>query len=199
MATLGAFNPAEAAPVAGPAPTDILRANSFADLLEPIPAAVALLQAVDENAPAASRDENVQLANHAAAGRFSPLGPQAHLPLLTGAGGRSRRRFSQTWRRLLLSALCGTLRGYRNHALNRVVICENACVRSSYVCELIHYVREPQLHVALRPRAPPSRDDAQLDDDDERRRDDERRLSDDAPAPDASAISPSEFLPFFDD
>jgi hypothetical protein len=69
-------------------------------------------------------------------------------------------------------------------------------VRSSYVCELIHYVREPQLHVALRPRAPPSRDDAQLDDDDERRRDDERRLSDDAPAPDASAISPSEFLPF---
>ena len=62
MATLGAFNPAEAAPVAGPAPTDILRANSFADLLEPIPDAVALLQAVDENAPAASRDENVQLA-----------------------------------------------------------------------------------------------------------------------------------------
>ena len=53
MATLGAFNPAEAAPVAGPAPTDILRANSFADLLEPIPDAVALLQAVDENAPAA--------------------------------------------------------------------------------------------------------------------------------------------------
>jgi hypothetical protein len=69
-------------------------------------------------------------------------------------------------------------------------------VRSSYVCELVHYVREPQLHVALRPRAPPSRDDAQLDDDDERRRDDERRLSDDAPAPDALVISPSEFLPF---
>jgi hypothetical protein len=64
MATLGAFNPAEAAPVTGPAPTDILRANSFADLLEPIPDAVALLQAVDENAPAASRDENVQLAQY---------------------------------------------------------------------------------------------------------------------------------------
>ena len=72
-------------------------------------------------------------------------------------------------------------------------------MRSSYVCELIHYVREPQLHVALRPRAPPSRDDAQLDDDDERRRDDERRLSDDALAPDALVISPSEFLLFFGD
>jgi hypothetical protein len=60
MATLGSFNPAEAAP----APTDILRVNSFADLLEPIPNAVALLQAVDENAPAASRDENLQLAQY---------------------------------------------------------------------------------------------------------------------------------------
>ena len=69
-------------------------------------------------------------------------------------------------------------------------------MQSSYVCELAHYVREPQLHDALRPRAPPSRDDAQLDDDDERRRDDVRRLSDDALAPDASVISPSEVLPF---
>jgi hypothetical protein len=66
--------------------------------------------------------------------------------------------------------------GARNHDPSRVVICANACVQSSYVCELVHYVREPQLHDALRPRAPPSRDDAQLDDDDdERRRDDERR------------------------
>jgi hypothetical protein len=64
MATLGAFNPAAATPVTGPAPTDILRANSFSDLLEPIPNAVALLQAVDENAPAVSRDENVQLAQY---------------------------------------------------------------------------------------------------------------------------------------
>ena len=65
-------------------------------------------------------------------------------------------------------------------------------MQSSYVCELVHCVREPQLHDALRPHAPPSRDDAQLDDDDERRRDDERRLSDDAPAPDASVIAPSQ-------
>jgi hypothetical protein len=62
MATLGAFNAAEAAPIPSPAPTDVLRANSFADLLEPIPNAAALLQAVDESRPVSSADENVQLA-----------------------------------------------------------------------------------------------------------------------------------------
>jgi hypothetical protein len=62
MATLGAFNGAEAAPAPPPAPTDVLRANSFADLLEPIPNAAALLKAVDESRPAPSADENVQLA-----------------------------------------------------------------------------------------------------------------------------------------
>jgi hypothetical protein len=62
MATLGALNGAEAAPAPSPAPTDILRANSFADLLEPIPNAAALLRAVDESRPAQTADENVQLA-----------------------------------------------------------------------------------------------------------------------------------------
>jgi hypothetical protein len=62
MATLGAFNGAEAAPTPSPAPTDVLRANSFADLLEPIPNAAALLRAVDEQRPNSSADENVQLA-----------------------------------------------------------------------------------------------------------------------------------------
>src|ERR1700694_3209799 len=62
MATLGAFSAAEAAPAPVPAPTDVLRANSFADLLEPIPNAAALLRAVDESAPVPSADENVQLA-----------------------------------------------------------------------------------------------------------------------------------------
>ena len=64
MATLGAFNAAEAAPVPSPGPTDILRANSFADLLTPIPNAVALLQAVDESGPISSADENIQLAQY---------------------------------------------------------------------------------------------------------------------------------------
>jgi hypothetical protein len=60
VAALGAFNAAEAAP--SPAPSDVLRANSFADLLEPIPNAAALLQAVDESAPRPSANENIQLA-----------------------------------------------------------------------------------------------------------------------------------------
>ncbi len=59
VATLGTFNAAEAAPA--PAPTDVLRVNSYADLLEPIPNAVALLQVVDKFAPAPAT-ENVQVA-----------------------------------------------------------------------------------------------------------------------------------------
>jgi len=60
VATLGAFNAAQAAPT--PNPTDVLRANSYADLLEPIPNAASLLKAVDESKPVPSADENVQLA-----------------------------------------------------------------------------------------------------------------------------------------
>jgi hypothetical protein len=60
VATLGAFNAAEAAPAPSPVPTDVLRANSFAELLEPIPNAASLLQAIDESAPAQSTDENIQ-------------------------------------------------------------------------------------------------------------------------------------------
>jgi hypothetical protein len=81
----------------------------------------------------------------------------------------------------------------------RVVIYEYVCGQSSYVCELVHYAREPQLHVALPPRARQQRDGAQLDGDDARRHGGERRLSDDAPAPDASVLVPSEVLPLFGD
>lgn len=59
VATLSSFSVADASPA--PAPGDVLRVNSYADLLEPIPNAVALLQAVDEAAPAQTT-ENVQLA-----------------------------------------------------------------------------------------------------------------------------------------
>ena len=62
VATLGAFNAAEAAPTPAPAPSDVLRANSFAELLQPIPNAASLLQAIDESAPVPSADGNVQLA-----------------------------------------------------------------------------------------------------------------------------------------
>jgi len=57
VATLGAMNRAQAAP--NPAPTDVMRANSFADLLTPIPNASALLQAIDESAPAKPADPNI--------------------------------------------------------------------------------------------------------------------------------------------
>jgi|SRR3979411_1005078 hypothetical protein len=60
VATLGTFGASEAAPA--PAPTDVLRANSFADLLQPIPNASALLQAIDESAPVPSAEGNVQVA-----------------------------------------------------------------------------------------------------------------------------------------
>jgi hypothetical protein len=62
VATLGTFSAAQAAPTPTPAPSDVLRANSFADLLEPIPNAAALLKAVDESAPAQPADSNIQLA-----------------------------------------------------------------------------------------------------------------------------------------
>jgi hypothetical protein len=59
---LGTLGSAQAAPA--PATTDVLKVSSFADLLEPIPNAVALLQAVDESAPQASAEGNVQVAQY---------------------------------------------------------------------------------------------------------------------------------------
>jgi hypothetical protein len=78
VATLGAFGAAQAAP----APGDVLKANSFAELLQPIPNAVALLKAVDESQPKSSAEDNVQVAqyhhhhhhhhHHAAYPRYAP-------------------------------------------------------------------------------------------------------------------------------
>ena len=60
VAALGALGTAQAAPT--PAPGDALKANSFAELLEPIPNAAALLRAVDASRPTPPADGNVQLA-----------------------------------------------------------------------------------------------------------------------------------------
>jgi hypothetical protein len=63
VAALGTMGSSQAAPA--PTPTDALRANSYAELLEPIANASVLLQALDEQRPAASTDGNIQLAqNH---------------------------------------------------------------------------------------------------------------------------------------
>ena len=59
VAAVGALGTAPAS--AAPAPTDVLKANSYADLLEPIPDAAKVLQALDEQGPQAS-EPKVQLA-----------------------------------------------------------------------------------------------------------------------------------------
>ena len=61
-ASLGALNGAHATPAPIPAPSDVLRANSFADLLEPIQNATALLQAIDESRPEPQGRDGVQVA-----------------------------------------------------------------------------------------------------------------------------------------
>jgi hypothetical protein len=60
MAALGTLNAAQAAP--SPDPTEVLRADSYADLLAPIPNAAALLRAVDEAKPAP--EANVEVAQY---------------------------------------------------------------------------------------------------------------------------------------
>ncbi|MGZ5874668.1 MAG: hypothetical protein ACXWKP_21420 [Bradyrhizobium sp.] len=64
MAALGAVTATEAAPTPTPVPSDALRANSFADLLKPIPNAAAVLKVVDQSRPNPSADENVKLAQY---------------------------------------------------------------------------------------------------------------------------------------
>lgn len=59
VAAVSTLGSAQAAPT--PNPTNTLQANSFAELLEPIPNAAALLQAVDEQ-PAPSAEGHIQLA-----------------------------------------------------------------------------------------------------------------------------------------
>jgi hypothetical protein len=63
MATLGAVNAAQAAPMPTQAPTEALKAKSFAELLEPIPNATELLQTLDETQPD-RRSDNVQRARY---------------------------------------------------------------------------------------------------------------------------------------
>ena len=74
----------------------------------------------------------------------------------------------------------------------RVVIYENECRPSWYVCEQVRYVLEPQLRAAWLLPARRARGDARPDDDDAPRRGGERPLDDDAHAQDASVTGPSE-------
>jgi hypothetical protein len=63
VAALSTMGAAQASPAPAPSPSDALKANSYADLLEPIPDAAKVLQVLDEQAPTTSADRgNVQLA-----------------------------------------------------------------------------------------------------------------------------------------
>src|SRR5215472_5987724 len=58
VAAVGAIGTAQAAPA--PEPSDVLKVNCYAELLEPIPNAAKVLQAIDEQAPARTADARVQ-------------------------------------------------------------------------------------------------------------------------------------------
>jgi hypothetical protein len=62
VAALGTLNAAQASPAPAPDPSDALKANSYADLLEPIPNAAKILRALDEQAPAKSSEGDVKVA-----------------------------------------------------------------------------------------------------------------------------------------
>jgi hypothetical protein len=64
IAAFGTLSAAQAAPAPGPTPTDILQAGSYAELLEPIPNAAALLRVVDEQGPVSSASANIHLAQY---------------------------------------------------------------------------------------------------------------------------------------
>lgn len=61
VAALGALGAVQA--TTAPDPNDALKANSFAELLEPVPNAPALLKAMDEQ-PSSRSEGNVQLAQY---------------------------------------------------------------------------------------------------------------------------------------
>jgi len=63
---LGAVAALSTLTAAQAAPTDVLRANSYAELLNPIPDATAQLKALDERTPsqAAGQEKTLQLAYH---------------------------------------------------------------------------------------------------------------------------------------
>src|SRR5579864_3100194 len=64
VAALGAVNASQAAPTQALNPSDVLKVNSFAELLEPIPNAAELLKIVDDSTPRHSSEANVQMVQY---------------------------------------------------------------------------------------------------------------------------------------
>ena len=61
VAALGALGSAQAAPASDPSPPDTLKVNSYADLLEPIPNALKVLQEIEAQAPVKPWEDNVKV------------------------------------------------------------------------------------------------------------------------------------------
>jgi NAD(P)-dependent dehydrogenase (short-subunit alcohol dehydrogenase family) len=64
VAALSTANAAQASPAPTPVQTEVLKANSYANLLEPIPNAAAILRAVDERGPELAAAGEFQVAAH---------------------------------------------------------------------------------------------------------------------------------------
>jgi len=62
VAAIGTLGTAQAATAPATEPATVLQANSYADLLQPIPNAAATLKVIDDGAPVASAEPRVQLA-----------------------------------------------------------------------------------------------------------------------------------------
>jgi hypothetical protein len=62
VAALSTTNAAQASSAPTLAQTDVLKASSYASLLEPIPNAAAILKVVDERGPASAAEGELQLA-----------------------------------------------------------------------------------------------------------------------------------------
>jgi ABC-type nickel/cobalt efflux system permease component RcnA len=64
VAALGTVTSSQAAPIAAPSTQDVLQANSYADLLTPIPNAGVILQAMDKEGAAAGEEATLQTAQY---------------------------------------------------------------------------------------------------------------------------------------
>src|SRR3974390_2610485 len=64
VAALGTLNGAQASPAPAANPSDALKVNSYADLLEPIPNALKVLQAIEEQQPLKPWEDNVKVAQY---------------------------------------------------------------------------------------------------------------------------------------
>jgi hypothetical protein len=62
VAAFGTLNGAEAAPAPTPDPSEALKVNSYAELLEPIPDAVKVLRAIEEQSPVKPWEDNIKVA-----------------------------------------------------------------------------------------------------------------------------------------